>query len=299
MVSGESALLADHVSKRYSPTLTALEDVTMSVPARSITALIGPNGAGKSTLLKTWMGFERPSSGHVEVAGIDPWRHRREALAKVAYVPQEPALYRSFTVADHLDFADVTRKAFNRTAAADHLRRLDIPLSTNSMALSGGQQAQVMLALALGIATDVVLLDEPLARLDPLARTEFLSLVESNTRQRGLTTVLSSHILSDVEQVCDRMVILATGRVVLDDSIASVMSSHWTSEAASQLPDRFVAIGRLPERRGHAVFLLRSWGVPTIAQTSESGVQAATLDQIVNGYLLNARPGDPPRGGAR
>ena len=163
------------------------------IPSGGITALVGPNGAGKSTLIKGWIGFERPTAGRLEVQGIDPWRDRVAAVGRLAYVPQAASLYRDLTVADHLALGATLRRGFDRAGAAERLDALAIPLGARAGELSGGQQAQVGLALALGTWAPVLLLDEPLASLDPLARREFLAVLVDAVRTTGATALLVAH----------------------------------------------------------------------------------------------------------
>ena len=221
-----AALEAIGLTKQYRRGTLALSNVSLEVAPGSITALVGPNAAGKSTLIRTWVGFEQPTSGSVRVAGIDPASDPAAALRHVGYVPQQPALYRELTTADHLDLAAHLRPGFDRAVAERHLDYLAIPLRARATTLSGGQQAQVMLAVALGTRADVLLLDEPLASLDPLARSEFLTVLRTAVREGGSTALLSSHIVTDVEQVCDRLIVLGIGRVLLDDGLAHAVAGH-------------------------------------------------------------------------
>lgn len=283
------ALQAFDVCKRYPGGVRALSDVAVTVPLGSITALVGPNAAGKSTLIKTWMSFERPTSGSVRVCGIDPWRDRAAALARLGYVPQQASLYRALTVGDHLDWVSHVRPGFDQAEAKNHLRSLDVPLDARPTRLSGGQQAQVMLAVALGTRADVLLLDEPLASLDPLARSEFLTLLRSEVRGRGGTALLSSHIVTDIEQSCDRLVVLGVGRVLLHDSLKGALAGHGVAKGTSGTSDGLREIGRIPSETGEenvVVRLPRGSGVDGIRAT---GLRSATLDEIVKGYLVASR----------
>ncbi|MEO7667336.1 MAG: ABC transporter ATP-binding protein, partial [Dehalococcoidia bacterium] len=170
MSAGPSVLETHDLAKRYGRRTWALTGIDLAIPQGGITALVGPNAAGKSTLIKTWVGFERPTRGSVAVAGIDPWKDRSAALAHVGYIPQSPALYDALSVDDHLDLAVQLRPGFDRAYARRRLDELGIPGNQGARSLSGGQQAQVALALALGTRAKILLLDEPLASLDPLAR---------------------------------------------------------------------------------------------------------------------------------
>ena len=215
------------LAKRYGRRTWALTGIDIAIPRGGITALVGPNAAGKSTLIKTWVGFERPSRGRVTVAGIDPWHDRSGALAQVGYVPQSPALYDALSVHDHLELALQLRPSFDRAYARRRMDELGIPGLQRARSLSGGQHAQVALALALGTRAEIMLLDEPLASLDPLARREFLHVLTDAVRADGATALLSSHIVTDVEQACDRLIVLGVGRVLLHDTIADAMATHW------------------------------------------------------------------------
>ena len=282
------ALEARGLSKRYRRGVLALQAVDLTVAAGSITGLVGPNAAGKSTLMKTFVGFERPTAGEVRVHGVDPWRDRAGALDRLGYVPQSPSLYRSLTVLEHLDLAAHVRPGFDHVSAGKHLSDIDIPLHARPSSLSGGQQAQVMLAIALGTGADVLLLDEPLASLDPLARTEFLALLRSAIRERRATVLLTSHIVTDIEQICDRLIVLGIGRILFDDALATALAVHRALAGNQTVPDGLVEVGRFPDDTGEPVILLRT---PEGSGTASSGEQArpATLDEIVKGYLVAGR----------
>ncbi len=287
---GPAALEAIGLSKKYRRGARALSNVSLRVATGSITALVGPNAAGKSTLIKTWVGFERPTAGSVRVAGIDPWHDGGGALAHLGYVPQQPALYRELSVTDHLDLAKHLRPDFDRATALDHLDELGIPHGSRPNALSGGQQAQVMLAIALGTQADVLLLDEPLASLDPLARSEFLGLLRSAVRERGTTALLSSHIVTDIEQVCDRLIVLAVGHVLLDASLADALAMHRVRLVEEAAGNGLMEVGRFPNDRGDRLTLVRAAdGTGPEALITRPDLRAATLDEIVKGYLVAGR----------
>jgi ABC-2 type transport system ATP-binding protein len=277
----EPALTTDRLSKRYrSGGPLALDEVTLAVPNGSITAVVGPNGAGKSTLIRTWMGFERPTSGQVTVTGIDPWRHRPEAVARIGYVPQAASLYRDLTVADHLALAVTLRRGFERTVAVERLKSLGIGPHKRASELSGGQQAQLGLAIALATRAPVLLLDEPLASLDPLARREFLSVLVAAVRADGHTAFLSSHIVTDVEEACERLVVLSAGRVLLDADVAQARGDHRIVVAGVGTP----IIGEVATFAGPGGARL------TLVRTADPSTgRAASLEEIVLGYLSSAR----------
>lgn len=282
--SAGPALEALGLSKRYWRGALALDDVSLTVVPGSITALVGPNAAGKSTLIKTFVGFERPTAGSVRVLGVDPHRDRGEALAKLGYVPQAPSLYRELTAADHMDMAAHVRPGFDRQGALDHLEDLGIDPRARPGALSGGQQAQVMLAIALGARPEVLLLDEPLASLDPLARTEFLALLRGVVRERGTTALLSSHIVTDIEQVCDRLIVLGVGHVLLDESLADAVAAHRVLAGDGPVPASAAEVGRFPGDDGVKMALVR-----VAPDAVVDGLRPATVDEVVKGYLVAGR----------
>ena len=271
------ALSASGLSKRFG-SVWALRQVDIAIEAGTITALIGPNGAGKSTLLRTWVGFERPTKGEARVFDADPWARRSRALAHIGYVPQAEALYSDFSPKDHFAFARRFRSSFDVGWANSRLEELGIPLVQPVRALSGGQRAQVMLTIALATKGEVLLLDEPLASLDPLARRDFLHLLTEVVRREGRTALLSSHVVADVEQACDAVVIIDQGRVVLHASIASAIDRHRIVPGDSTLAEG--SIGTFRETSGERV---------TLATRSNEDDRPAgpppTLEQIVLGYL--------------
>lgn len=279
------ALEAVSVSKRYrSSGAWALREVDLQIQPGTITALVGPNGAGKSTLIRSFLGFERPTSGVVRVMGIDPQADGKEAIMRVGYVSQSTGLYRGLTISDHLDLARTLRPAFDRTLAAGRLEQLGIPLSQRAGELSGGQQAHVALSIALGTRAPVLLLDEPLASLDPLARHDLLNMLVSEVRERGATALLSSHIVSDVETACDSIAVLGAGRVTLHSGIEAALGEHRLQPVASG------ATTHAPTD------VIASFGRPgglrvTLVLSTDPTLLAPTLEELVMGYLSASRPG--------
>src|SRR4026209_2273497 len=221
-----AALQTIGLGKRYGLRRWALRDLDLTVEEGSITALVGPNGSGKSTLLKAWVGFERPTAGKLPIRGVYPVRNRGSAIALPGYVPQAPSLYRELSVDDHIAFAAGHRPGFDRQLARGYLDELSIPLDSRADEQSGGQQAQVGPGLALGTRAPVLLRDEPLASLDPLARREFLQVLVEAVRAVGATALLSSHVITDIEQACDSLIVLGGGRSLLAVSIAEAIASH-------------------------------------------------------------------------
>lgn len=221
-----SAVQTDGLGKRYG-SFWALKDCSIDVPEGSISALVGPNGAGKTTLLKLLVGLNMPSAGTGMVLGKTP-QQGGEFLADVGYLAQEVPLYRQFSAARHIVMGAKLNVRWDARYATKRLNDLRIPLDRPVAKLSGGQRAQVALALALAKRPRLLLLDEPVAALDPLARVEFLSsLAQAVAEAEGkLTVVMSSHLLADLERVSDHVIILAEAKTQLCDSIDHVLQTH-------------------------------------------------------------------------
>ncbi len=216
-----------------APGTWALRDCTLQVPAGRICGLVGANGAGKTTLLKLLVGLCRPSAGSAEVLGRQPG-DVGDFLSQVGYLAQDIPLYRRLTVADHLTMGDRLNPGWDDAVARDRLRSLGIPLEQRVGTLSGGQRAQVALALALGKRPRLLLLDEPVAAMDPLARREFLATLSMAVAEADgeLTVILSSHLVSDLERICDYLIVLAESRNLLTGDLADVLASHRLLTAA-------------------------------------------------------------------
>jgi len=269
------------LTKRYRRTV-AVRSLTVSIPVGGTTALLGPNGAGKSTLLKLCVGFERPTTGTLSVLGIDPVRHRKDALQQIGYVPQAPSLYRDMPIEAHLRLSRALRPRFDVPYARNRLAALGIAPTAVAGQLSGGQQAQVALAIALGTRAPVLLLDEPLASLDPLARREFLDVVADAARGGDVSIVLSSHVLSEIEEVADRLLVLGEGQVLFQGTVADSLAHHRVLEDGANA-DGLDVVATFPGRRGARHVLVRSED-PAIGR-------AGSLEEVVVGYLaLGRRP---------
>jgi ABC-2 type transport system ATP-binding protein len=224
------------LTKRYRR-VTALSDCTISVPEGRISALVGPNGAGKTTLLRLLTGLAAPTAGSAVVLGGAP-RQDPAYLAQIGFLAQEIPLYRRMTAQDHIGIGAHLNPRWDGESVRDRLGGLRIPLDRPVGTLSGGQRAQVALALTLAKRPRVLLLDEPLAALDPLARRNFVAtLAEAvamdgdgvkgdGEASGGLTVVLSSHLLADIERVCDHVILLAQSRVQLCGDTETVLAEH-------------------------------------------------------------------------
>jgi ABC-2 type transport system ATP-binding protein len=218
-----SAISTHGLGRRYG-SKWALRDCTIEVPEGSVTALVGPNGAGKTTLLQLAVGLTRPSAGDVTVLGLSP--RDPALLARVGFVAQEHPLHRGFTVAETMKLGRELNPGWDDALAQERLRRLDLPLDRTVGRLSGGQRAQVALTVALAKRPELLVLDEPVASLDPVARREFLNALMEAVSETGLTVILSSHIVAELERVCDHLVILAHARAELAGPIDEILAGH-------------------------------------------------------------------------
>ena len=212
------------LSKRYRK-VTALSDCTITVPEGRISALIGPNGAGKTTLLRLLAGLAKPTGGAVAVLGSAP-RQDPAFLADIGFLAQQIPLYRRFSAEDHICAGAHLNPRWDAASVRQRLSSLHIPLDQAVGTLSGGQRAQLALALTLAKRPRLLLLDEPVAALDPLARRHFLATLADAVAAGGLTVVLSSHLVTDLERVCDHLILLAAARVQLCGDIDTVLAEH-------------------------------------------------------------------------
>ena len=219
-----NALEASGLGKRYGRTW-ALRDCSLRLPAGRVAALVGPNGAGKTTLLHLAVGLSRPDAGVVRVLGEAPGVSTA-LLARVGFVAQDTPLYSDFTAAKLITMGGKVNRRWDAALAASRLAQLRIPTDCPVGKLSGGQRAQVALALALAKRPDLLLLDEPVASLDPLARREFLQALMGAVAEHGTTVMLSSHLLGDLERVCDYLIVLQAARVQVLGDVGDLLATH-------------------------------------------------------------------------
>ena len=218
------AIRTTGLGKRYG-SLWALRDCSVSVPRGRVTALVGPNGAGKTTLLKILVGLSAPSAGEASVLGRPPGQGT-EFLASIGYLAQDVPLYNRLTTADHLEIGAHLNSAWDAAGARSRLAELGIPEDRPVSTLSGGQRAQVGLSMALAKRPRLLVLDEPVAALDPLARREFLASLTGAVADWGLSVIVSSHLLLDLQRVCDHIILLAASRTQLTGDMDDVLQTH-------------------------------------------------------------------------
>ena len=289
MTETEFALRTDGVGKRYRRGW-ALRDCTLALPAGGVIALVGPNGAGKTTLLRLVVGLLAPSTGTVEVLGHDVTASTPHSLSRVGFLAQDHPLYKRFTVAEMLRFGRACNLRFDQGLAERRLTKLGIPLDRRTGTLSGGQQAQVALALALAKRPDLLVLDEPVASLDPLARHEFLQVLMGAVAEGGVTVLFSSHLVHELERVCDHLIVLNHGRVTLTGDIDTLLAEHRLlvgPRTATDL-DRAGAVVEAVHSDRHTTLLVRDGAITTAPGWQ---AQPVALEDLVLAYLR--RPSEP------
>jgi ABC-2 type transport system ATP-binding protein len=291
-MTAEPALRTTRLSKAYRKSW-ALRDCTLELPPGAVTALVGPNGAGKTTLLRLSVGLLAPTTGSVEVFGQSPTINSVQALSRIGFLAQDHPLYRHFTVADLLRFGRSCNVRFDHDLAVKRLTDLGIPLDRRAGALSGGQQSQVALALALAKRPDLLVLDEPLSSLDPLARQEFQQTLMGAVAAGDLTVLFSSHAVHELERVCDHLVVLNHGRVVLAGDIDKLLTEHRVLVGprvdTSARGSRSVIEVKHSDR--HTTLLVRDSVVPLMPGWQANPVG---LEELILAYLR--RPDDLGRG---
>ncbi|MEV4546069.1 ABC transporter ATP-binding protein [Micromonospora echinaurantiaca] len=217
-------LETDQLGKRYG-NRWALQDCSLRLPAGRIAALVGPNGAGKSTLLHLAVGLLRPDAGAVRILGETPYGNPA-VLSQIGFVAQDTPLYRDFTATELLTLGAKLNRRWDGALARNRLAELGIPPRKPVGQLSGGQRAQVALAVALAKRPRLLLLDEPVASLDPLARREFLQSLMGSVADAGTTVLLSSHLLADLERVCDHLIVLHASQARLVGAVEDLVAEH-------------------------------------------------------------------------
>jgi ABC-2 type transport system ATP-binding protein len=219
-----AVLHASGLTKRYGRR-QALSDCNLSIPAGHVVGLVGPNGAGKTTLLQLAVGMLAPTSGTITVVGGQPAADPRQ-LAKVGYVAQDTPTYAGLSIADHLRFGAHTNPGWDQQVAADRIAMLGLDPAQKAGKLSGGQRAQLALTVAIAKRPELLVLDEPVASLDPLARREFLQSLMTFLAEHKASVILSSHLVTDLERVCDYLIVLTASRVRIAGEVEELLATH-------------------------------------------------------------------------
>ncbi|MGH3205745.1 MAG: ABC transporter ATP-binding protein, partial [Streptosporangiaceae bacterium] len=287
-----------------------LRDCTLEVPAGAVAALVGPNGAGKTTLLEMIIGLLEPTEGQVSVFGETSRADTAATLARVGYVAQDHPLYRDFTVADMFHMGRAMNPRWDQQLATARMNALDIPLNRKVRRLSGGQQAQVSLTMALAKRAPLLVLDEPVSSLDPIARLEFMRDVMAAAADTGadssLTFLISSHVVSELERFCDWLIVLAHGCVQLAGPADDLLGEHRLLTVPRATPDADLpgTVIRRDDSDRHSTALVRADPVQSAVQ-GHAGWQAdpVSFEQLVMGYLQRpstaATTGNPAPAAAR
>lgn len=266
----------------------ALRDCTLTIPDGKVVGLVGPNGAGKTTLLHLAVGLLAPTSGSIRVLGGRPGDGPAQ-LARVGFVAQDTPTYAGLSIAKHLRMGAYLNKNWDRELAESRIDQLDVDPRQKAGSLSGGQRAHLALTLAVARRPELLLLDEPVASLDPLARREFLQSLMEIVARDGVSVVLSSHLVADLERVCDYLVILVGSHVQLSGEVSDLLASHWRLSGPRRDPDSLPSDQEVIEESHtdkQSTFLVRTEG-PILDPSWK--VKPMTLDDLVLAYLGSPR----------
>jgi ABC-2 type transport system ATP-binding protein len=288
-----SVLTTVGLGKRYGRRW-ALSDCTLDIPSGSVAGLVGPNGAGKTTLMNIAVGLLTPTTGTIEVLGTQPPSSPAE-LARVGFVAQETPTYATLSVADHLRLGAHLNPTWDAALAGRRIDRLGLDPSQRAGKLSGGQRAQLALTLAVAKRPELLVLDEPVASLDPLARREFLQDLMEAVAEHGLTVVLSSHLVADLERVCDYIIVLTAARVQLTGAVDELLAEHHRLTGPRRDPrtlpaDQEVVQASHTDRQ--STLLVRT-DAPVLDPTWS--VERVSLEDLVLAYMGHATDGDRGR----
>ncbi|GAB3431327.1 ABC transporter ATP-binding protein [Actinophytocola sediminis] len=220
-----NVLRAQGLGKKYTKRRWALANCAIDIPAGHVTGLVGPNGAGKSTLLNLAAGMLAPTTGTIEVCGGVPGSGPAQ-LAKVGFVAQNTPLYPRLTVAEHLRLGAALNPSWDDALARSRVDRIGLDPAQQAGKLSGGQRAQLALTIGIAKRPQLLLLDEPVASLDPLARRECMRDLMESVAEHGLSVVMSSHLVSDLERICDHLVVLVDSQVKVVGEVEPLLAEH-------------------------------------------------------------------------
>jgi ABC-2 type transport system ATP-binding protein len=285
-------LQADGLCKQYGRR-RALSDCTLSIPPGHVVGLVGPNGAGKTTLLQIAAGVLSPTSGTIEVLGGRPASGATQ-LAKVGFVAQDTPTYAGLSIADHLAFGAHMNPRWDAQLAADRIVKLGLDPSQKAGKLSAGQNAQLALTLAIAKRPDLLILDEPVASLDPLARREFLQGLMAFVAEHGASVILSSHLVSDLERVCDYLIVLVASRVRVAGEVEDLLADHYRLVGARRSPaDLPPAVEAIEESHTdrQSTLIVRS---STPIDDPSLSVEQLTLEDLVLAYMSQAAANPRP-----
>ena len=281
------------LGKRYGRKW-ALTDCSLEIPAGHVVGLVGPNGAGKSTLLNLSVGLLAPTAGAIEVLGEKP-ASSPEELGRVGFVAQDTPTYSGLSVADHLRLGAHLNPTWDEAAAESRIDRLGLDPGQKAGKLSGGQRAQLALTLAVAKRPELLILDEPVASLDPLARREFLQILMETVADQGVSVVLSSHLVADLERVCDYLIVLVASRVQIAGPVDELLAEHHRLIGERRDPARMPANQEVIESshtERQSTFLIRT--TEPILDPAWT-VEDVGLEDLVLGYMGQAAMADRQR----
>jgi len=290
----ETSELGKAYRRRRSQPNWALRECTLAIPAGRIVGLVGPNGAGKTTLLNLAVGLITPTSGAITVLGRRP-ASRTGPLGRVGFVAQDTPLYARLSVADHLRLGAWLNPDWDGQLARDRIERLGLDPGQRAGSLSGGQRAQLALTMAVAKHPDLMILDEPVASLDPLARREFLGSLMETVAEHGVSVVLSSHLVADLERVCDYLIVLVASRVQVAGEVATLVASHYRLSGPRRDPGTRPGNQQVIEESHtdkQSTLLVRT--DDPILDPSWT-VRPVTLEDLVLAYMSQARERRPGR----
>jgi len=272
----------------------ALRDCTLALPAGHLAALVGPNGAGKSTLMNMTAGLTVPTTGTATVLGGQP-AGSPGALNGVAFVAQDAPVYRNLSAGDMIHLTRNLNRQFDTAFARARLAELGIPLNKKAGKLSGGQQSQLALTLALARRPRLLILDEPLAALDPIARQDFLAAVMTAMADDGVTVLLSSHQVAELERVADFLIVLARAELQIAGEVDDLLAAHRVLSGPTAEADEYARrLTVVQTRRGDAqthLLVRASATAAPVAPGWES--HQPSLEEVVMAYLRNPGVTEP------
>jgi ABC-2 type transport system ATP-binding protein len=288
-----AVLDATGLGKRYR-SRWALRDCTLQVPVGRVVGLVGPNGAGKTTLLHLAVGLLQPSAGEIGVLGARPAQSPSQ-LGRVGFVAQDTPMYSTLSVADHLKLGSWLNPKWDAGAAERRIEQLGLDRTQRAGKLSGGQRAQLALTLAIAKRPELLVLDEPVASLDPLARREFLQQLMEAVADDGVSVVLSSHLVADLERVCDYLIVLAGSRMQIAGDVDELLACHHRLTGPRRDPARLPADQEVIEASHtdrQSTLLVRSDG-PILDPAWT--VEQIGLEDLVLAYMRRAGDADRTR----
>jgi ABC-2 type transport system ATP-binding protein len=291
-----AAIVMDRFSKRFGEKI-AVEDLSLTVPAGSIFGLAGQNGAGKTTTIRALLNLVRPSSGRLQVLGLDPQASARAIHNRVGYVPEAPDYYGWMTVAEMVGFNAAFYDRWDGDLAARLMKRLELPKKQRLATLSRGMKAKVGLVMALGSRPDLLILDDPTSGLDPIVRREFLEETIANVQAEGGTVFFSSHLLHEMERIADTVAILHQGKLRLSGSLEVLKAGFKKLRAVypQEVPASFPLQGLVRTQRNgrHAILTVSRFAPAMVEQLRQGGASSVdVLDLPLEEIFVETIKGD-------